>query len=511
MKYYKNKTNQVYAFDEPLSKLANSKIIELELVAITKKEADELLAQSEVDEVYSNRSITYLSKSTINNFMLVKDGDVYVTSNNQVSDVSILGVPSSNGRFAYGFNNLRKVYLPGKVKDAFCAGASAWALLENGELYAWGYNTVGQLGLRHTTHVYKPTLSATNVECIYGNINIANTGYYDHLRMFIKKSDGYIYSTGYNIYGACGNGTTTTVTSWYKITTLGTNVTKIYNNGDIYGNAIAIKDDNSIWVAGYNGYGQLGTGNTNVVSTFKDVTNKWGGKNQETLEVQALCGHSSNDTHNNYCNTLILRKDSVNTYLYSSGYYQYGASLSATTSTPVMIANMSNVKQLVHLSLDTWVLKNDGSVYACGYNTNNSLGLNNTSLGAIFNKVPISNVKRLIPLGTTTAVSWYGLRVLLEKDDGYYVSGTGEMGILGTGSTTNANIPTKMDFESDVRLVDAGGYSYHGYGKSYIALDTKGRLWAWGYNGHKGVLDSGGTGNILSPILIGGGYENGLR
>ncbi|TWO19261.1 RCC1 domain-containing protein [Campylobacter hyointestinalis] len=504
MKYYKNSKNEVFSFEDDIREIVlNRAITKYGLSSIDKSEANELTAL----EAISKRRVTYLTKSAFNNFLMVKDGEVFVTSNTQVGDFSALGTPASNGRFAFGFNNLRKLYIPSnsKVKDAFCAGRSAYVLLENGELYVWGCNGTGILGLGHDSNVYKPTLSATGVIEIFYSNSICNTAYVDSYRMFIKKTDGYIYSTGYNAYGACGNGTTTNINKWYKIENLGTDVVKIYNNGDIYGNAIAIKDDNSIWAAGYNGYGCLGTGATTNLTTFTDVTDNWGGKNIETIDIQGYWGYSTYG-HSSNTNTLILRKDSVNTYLYACGNaYDHGLGLSSATTTPMIVPNTLDVKDFISIALDTWVLKNDGSLWGCGNNAYSCLGLNNTSVQVGLKNLNINGVKRLIRTGATPNYSFYSNRIILEKDDGYYVAGIGGYGCLGTGYTSQANTWTKMDFEPDVKLVDVGGYSHGNYTKSYIALDDKDRLWVWGYNGYKGVIDSGNTGDILTPILLGGG------
>ncbi|PPB51176.1 hypothetical protein, partial [Campylobacter hyointestinalis] len=166
-----------------------------------------------------------------------------------------------------------------------------------------------------------------------------------------------------------------------------------------------------------------------------------------------------------------------------------------------------DVKDFISIALDTWVLKNDGSLWGCGNNAYSCLGLNNTSTQAVLKNLNINGVKRLIRTGATPSYSYYSNRIILEKDDGYYVAGLGNYGCLGTGYTSQANTWTKMDFEPDVKLVDVGGYSHENYTKSYIALDDKDRLWVWGYNGYKGVIDSGNTGNILTPILLGGGVR----
>ncbi|NLV95017.1 MAG: hypothetical protein GX031_10815, partial [Candidatus Riflebacteria bacterium] len=45
-----------------------------------------------------------------------------------------------------------------KLRSVSAGAAHALALTERGEVYAWGLNSSGQLGLGHTTNINTPTL-----------------------------------------------------------------------------------------------------------------------------------------------------------------------------------------------------------------------------------------------------------------------------------------------------------------------------------------------------------------
>ena len=69
------------------------------------------------------------------------------------------------------------------------------------DLYAWGRNNYGQLGLDDTATRYVPTKVGTDTWVA------VSAGYYHSLAI---NSDGELYACGYNNYGQLGLGDTTT-------------------------------------------------------------------------------------------------------------------------------------------------------------------------------------------------------------------------------------------------------------------------------------------------------------
>ena len=81
------------------------------------------------------------------------------------------------------------------------------------------------------------------------------------------KTDGTLWSWGYNGWGQLGLGDTTQRTT---PTQVGTETTwASVSGGDYY--TIAIKTDGTLWSWGYNSYGQLGLGDTSQRSTTTQV------------------------------------------------------------------------------------------------------------------------------------------------------------------------------------------------------------------------------------------------
>ena len=97
------------------------------------------------------------------------------------------------------------------------------------------------------------------------------------------KTDGTLWSWGYNIYGQLGLGNSTYYSSPKQIGAL-TNWSKI-NCGASH--AGVIKTNGTLWMWGYGYYGQLGLGNTVYYSSPKQV-------GSDTTWAQICCGLNFN-------------------------------------------------------------------------------------------------------------------------------------------------------------------------------------------------------------------------
>lgn len=121
------------------------------------------------------------------------------------------------------------------------------------------------------------------------------------------------------------------------------------------------------------------------------------------------------------------------------------------------------------------VLKNDGSLWTWGNNSNNQLAQGDT-------------IDRNIPeqVGTATdwtAVSTGSLHALALKQNGtLWAWGNNTLGQLGDGTNTERSSPTQIGTDTNWQTVAAGGLHT-------LAIKTDGSLWAWGNNtnGETGV------------------------
>lgn len=154
-----------------------------------------------------------------------------------------------------------------KIVDIRASYYSSYALADNGDLYSWGYNNGGQLGVGSVTAMSTPTLAATNVAEMWVGRNTQTS-------IWIKKIDGSLHAAGFNGYGKLSvDGTTTNRQSFGPVVYEGgafvnADVSKIVA-GEY--SSYMLKTDGTVWSVGYGVNGNLGLGtNTNHVY-FKQV------------------------------------------------------------------------------------------------------------------------------------------------------------------------------------------------------------------------------------------------
>ena len=142
----------------------------------------------------------------VHKYVLGADGYLYGTGWN---DQGGLGLGHTTTAFV-----LTRTLLPiGLVKFACSNGVSAnpscLALLGNGQLYGWGWNATGELGLGHTKMVTTPTripLDSSYIDAQYTVTAIYCAGDRDTNVSYLLLSNGQVMAAGTNTYSQCGNG-----------------------------------------------------------------------------------------------------------------------------------------------------------------------------------------------------------------------------------------------------------------------------------------------------------------
>jgi alpha-tubulin suppressor-like RCC1 family protein len=125
-------------------------------------------------------------------------------------------------------------------------------LLDNeGNLYGFGDNSYGQLGLGHKNNVVEPTFLTDKVKTVAPGRN----------HTVILKQDGSVWTSGENGHGQLGTGNTTSSTYWVAVAS---NISDIAAG---YYNSWILSGTGDLKVAGSNRYGQYGIGTTTNTST----------------------------------------------------------------------------------------------------------------------------------------------------------------------------------------------------------------------------------------------------
>ena len=232
-------------------------------------------------------------------------------------------------------------------------------------------------------------------------------------------------------------------------------------------NSFIIKNDGTLWACGKNSYGQLGLGDTNNRNIFTQITTN-------TNNIKSIC---CGDGH-----TIILKNDGT---LWGCGYNYYGAlglgdANNRTTFTQIT-TNVNDIKSVYCGSRQTFILKNDGTLWGTGYNGNGELGLGDTNNRTTFTQITTNaNNVKLISCG-------YYHTCILKNDGTLWGCGENAYGQLGLGQTTGSKTTfTQITTNTNnIKSVNCGG-------RFTLILKNDGTLWTCGHNGY-GQLGLGDT------------------
>jgi len=396
--------------------------------------------------------VTQLCQGTHNSSWMLVDGELFTSSGkSNVYGNSTTGRGLRGTLPVNGIDNLKVVSRRTNSPIVKVGGGYytfMYTLHANGELYTWGANTNGQCGLGSTVEIPFPTLAATGVVEIYDH---PSNGHYsvNNNRLFIKKSDGYIYGCGGNSNGGLGLGDSTNRNIFTQISALGVNgVSKLFNLGSNSGCTVVLTTDGRILICGYNAYGNLGlSNNTNIITNFTDVTTAWAGVSSGVQDIKV------------------------------TGIFGYSSSSTLYVSTLLMLITLPDGSKIVR---------------TCGDNTWGQLGNGNTT--AVNTPItPLSLPSNIVDIATSTELTFHAL-----TDTGdLYGWGFNGFGNVGDGTTTNRSTPIVV--KTNIAKLHTDGWTCHSYGYyiSTFVEDINGRLWSCGYNAN-GEGGTGTTANNLS-------------
>jgi alpha-tubulin suppressor-like RCC1 family protein len=257
---------------------------------------------------------------------------------------------------------------------------SAMGITVDGALWAiGGSNNQGQLGLGNTTNISTPIQVGTlnNWKQVSGGYSSATNDYFACI-----KTDGTLWTWGYNATGQLGLGTATNVSSPVQVGTL-TNWYLLSQQMGA-GTAGAIKTDGTLWTWGSNGSGQLGIGTTTNVSSPVQVGTL---TNWQSISIGGTAAGGG-------CMAAIKTDGTLWTWGYNATG-QLGLGTATNASSPVQVGSLTTWKQVTmsgnEQALSTYAIKTDGTLWAWGNNTGGGLGLGTTT-----------NVSSPVQVGTLT-------------------------------------------------------------------------------------------------------------
>ena len=364
---------------------------------------------------------------------------------------------------------------PPKIENTFFAGndwkqantyfVNVVAIKTDGTLWVWGDNPSGQFGNGTTT----PYSSPIQIGALsnWKQVNIRRC-------LLAIKTDGTMWSCGYNSYGGLGNGTTIFYSSPVQIGSL-TNWKQI--SSDVVNGyfSAAIKTDGTLWSWGYNGYGNLGLDQSNAVGVF-GRTNKsspvlvaggatWATTDPDTNIITESLGSQ----------TVAIESDGT---LWGWGQNANGELGNGTRgnyySSPIQIGSLTNWKQVANIIGDpnvnsgqsTAAVKTDGTLWAWGSNDYGIVGNGTTvkysspvQVGALTNWKQISG-------------SYYSIHAV-KTDGTLWGWGLNNLGKLGNGNIINYSSPIQIGSLTTWKHVASSSSRGN-------AIKTDGTFWRWG-------------------------------
>ncbi|KAM8974940.1 RCC1 and BTB domain-containing protein 2 [Pelodytes ibericus] len=181
--------------------------------------------------------------------VLTSDGEVYSWGHNAYSQ---LGNGSTNQALTpcqVSTNLVNK-----KVINVACGSHHSMVSTSDGEVYAWGYNNSGQVGSGSTANQPIPRKVTS---CLQNKIVIGIAC--GQMSSMAVVDNGEVYAWGYNGNGQLGLGSSGNQPTPCRIAALqGIRVEQVVCG---YAHTLALTDEGGMYGWGANSYGQLGTGN----------------------------------------------------------------------------------------------------------------------------------------------------------------------------------------------------------------------------------------------------------
>lgn len=341
--------------------------------------------------------------------------------------------------------------------DRIGAGAGfAAGLSTDGNVYAWGDNSYGQLGQGHL----QDSLLPVQVRGMSG-VNALAVGDFHTLAM---RRDGSVWGWGSNHYGQLGVGNRTSGSA-IPLQVTGLSAVRALSANNYL--SLALRHDGSVWA-----WGRSGARTTQVPAPVPGLT-----------DVKAVAA--------GWDYALAVRNDGSVLGWGSNTAGQLGKRL-GSYALPVRVDGIDKVVTVSASWLHAMALRTDGSVWTWGTNTYGQMGIDALSSGPTrINALPMpsngaSGVRQIAAGAYNSAV--------LYSDGSVWSWGSNHYGQVGDGSTTNRTAPVRLNTIGNVvALAVSDGF--------VIFLQADGAAQGAGANS-SGALGNNTRSNSLLPVPV---------
>lgn len=356
---------------------------------------------------------------------------------------------NSYGQFADGRELVRNVPapVPGlsgiidiSLSNPWAIGEHYLAVKKDGTVYAWGENDGGQLGDGTENNHTDPRL-------VPGIRDVAAVEAVSRSSLALKK-DGTVWVWGHR----AGAGGWSSEHAPVQVPGV-SQITAISSSGN---HSLAVKADGTVWGWGVNYDGELGDG-------LKDA--KWA--TVQVPSIQSVKAVAAGEAF-----SLALKLDGTVWGWGSNARGQLGDGTTAGRYTPMPVTGLDQVTSIFTYGSTSFAIRTDGTTWAWGDGEFFSSLLAPGTPEADFYPSPV----QLTGLPNTTAIAFgYYHRMSLRQDGTVWGWGTNTEGQLGDGTYTSRDTPVQVTGLDHVKKVSVGL-------ASNMALKSDGTVWAWGLN-----------------------------
>jgi alpha-tubulin suppressor-like RCC1 family protein len=237
-------------------------------------------------------------------------------------------------------------------------------------------------------------------------------------------------------------------------------------DGGFY-HTLALRDDGTVWGWGNGQYGQLGDGAPVGFATTPVQVKIKGGDGA----LVPLTNVTAVDAGDGYY-SLALKEDGTVWAWGNNNYGQLGNGTITQSSTPAQVLGEAGVgvKAIAAGSNHSIALKEDGTVWAWGANSEGQLGIGSNDWTSHPTPAQVKGLSGVIALTTGNHYS-----LALKEDGTVWAWGNNTYGQLGDGTYTSRHAPVQATNLSGMTVLVARGYHALGF-------ESDGSVWAWGHN-----------------------------
>ena len=342
-----------------------------------------------------------------------------------------------------------------------------FAINSSGQVFSWGYNGYGQLGLGTTANQLTPAL-IPNLPAVSEIILSGYTSY-------AITTEGDVYAWGLNDYGQIGNGTTTNKTTPNKVGIV-SDVEELICEGKT---VFALTESKKVYVWGRADDYQLGTGAVNL---------------KQTSPVLISSLSNVDEVITNGVTSFAICNNRQDVYSWGEGWSNELGTYSERNRTPTRIWVLSDlnetIDEVIIKQTTAFAITGDSVLYGWGNNMYCQLGNGGTYNQGIPKKITnIPKVHQFIFNGYSG--------IVLGVDNCVYAWGNNSYGEAGSGDTYRNVYAEKLNSLGNNIIQIFDGFS------TMYAKNANGTMYGWGLNS-SGQVGIGNTVSTLAPTVIPG-------